>query len=32
VTDDIVLWSWVSGREDCPVEAWHAWIATIRHP
>ncbi|MCX9157248.1 succinate dehydrogenase assembly factor 2 [Niveibacterium sp. 24ML] len=29
-TDDIVLWSWVSGREACPVEEWKHLIAGIR--
>jgi len=29
-TDDIVLWSWVSGREECPVAEWKGLIAAIR--
>ncbi|GAA5183250.1 hypothetical protein GCM10025771_34410 [Niveibacterium umoris] len=29
-TDDIELWKWVGGREECPVEEWKGLIAAIR--
>ncbi|QSI78944.1 MULTISPECIES: succinate dehydrogenase assembly factor 2 [Niveibacterium] len=29
-TDDIELWKWVGGREECPVEEWKSLIAAIR--
>ena len=29
-TDDIELWSWVSGRSECPVAEWKGLIASIR--
>ena len=29
-TDDVELWKWVGGREECPVEEWKSLIAAIR--
>ena len=29
-TDDIELWNWVSGREECPVAEWKELVAAIR--
>ncbi|MCL2656968.1 MAG: succinate dehydrogenase assembly factor 2 [Betaproteobacteria bacterium] len=29
-TDDIELWNWVGGREECPVEEWKGLVAAIR--